>query len=179
MKLFVIAVSSLFLIAGCKKDEYVEPDYVRGDLSFGIKDEVPIDKVFQLINDEHLDVENIHGFIYTCTYPKDSLQALKGYLSQKEYLWWPNSTNDTPGMYYNADQGGIKFIGAMFNMSDTSYQNDWLKTIEQFDLIDDNFSGKNLFIHVPEGSEKEWRDKLLQKDIVEWAELNYIIELDR
>ena len=34
------------------------------------------------------------------------------------------------------------------------------------------------FFHVPEGHEKKWEKKFEEYDFVEWAELNYIIEIN-
>jgi hypothetical protein len=36
----------------------------------------------------------------------------------------------------------------------------------------------SFYFHVPEGHEKEWVAKFEKFDFVEWAELNYIIEIN-
>ncbi|MBL7718296.1 MAG: hypothetical protein JNL72_05615 [Flavipsychrobacter sp.] len=170
----------LLLLTGCRKNNgEPEGEYVKGDLSFGIRDEVTIDRVFNLINEEHLDVEHIFGYTYVLPYPKDSIHMVRRELVQKMYLKWPQSSaTDTPNVFVNSADKMI-LSTSLFHMSDTANQNDWLRTIGKLSMADRAVTFKNANIHVPDGQEKQWRDYLLQKEIVEWAQLNYIIELQR
>jgi len=40
-------------------------------------------------------------------------------------------------------------------------------------------SGKMIYFHVPESTEKKWVEKFQQMGIVKWAELNYYAEIVR
>jgi len=50
-----------------------------------------------------------------------------------------------------------------------------LKLTEQTDNVT---SGNVIYFHVPEGKEKEWVIKFKDYSFVEWAELNYIVQLN-
>jgi len=55
------------------------------------------------------------------------------------------------------------------------YQNDWLETVNALKLH--KKSGCIIYFHVPAGKETEWKEKFERYEFVEWAELNYLLQI--
>ncbi|MFD1552951.1 hypothetical protein DNU06_15895 [Putridiphycobacter roseus] len=182
MKLFRITLMLVALsILSCKKEQNVDKNgaYVPTDVLVKIKGDYTVDKVFDFINSLDHEVEQIHSQVYTSELHADSLQYVLDYLQAKTY------TNDGNGslVYGRLDNqtNGIKIFPTLFDMNNSSYQADWLSAMQILKLKEETSSetaGCTIFFHVPAGQEKEWVKNFEEYDFVEWAELNYIIELD-
>ena len=180
---FILIILSISLI-GCEKDEVTDLDnsdekYVPTDVLVKVKGYYTIDKVFEFINDFDHEVENIHSQVYTSNLPSDSLQYVLDYLNAKSYTndgntWFVNG-------YLHYQTKVITIFPRLFNMKDTTYQTDWLKSMEILKLQEDTegeTAGCIIYFHVPKGKEKEWEKKFEQYEFVEWAELNHIVEIN-
>jgi len=182
LRLTLIIFSLSFI--SCEKekvDDLANSDekYVPTDVLVKIKGYYTINKVFDFINSFDHEVENIHSQTYTSDLPSDSLQYVLDYLNAKTY------TNDGNAWFVNGylhyQTKVITIFPRLFNMKNTTYQADWLESMEILKLKEDTVSetaGCIIFFHVPEGHEKEWEKKFEEYDFVEWAELNHIIEIN-
>lgn len=182
-----LALLLIFLLdfSSCEEDEEEnkndeqsnsEVKFVPTDVLVKTRGEVSIEKVFEFINLFDHDVESIKYGFYTSTLPLDSLQYILDYLDEKPY------THDgirwhTTG--YTTDE--ISIFPKLFKMKNKEYQADWIQSMEILGLAEKTSmegSGNIIFFHVPEGKEKEWVRKFKENSFVEWAELNYIAELN-
>ena len=184
MKYLKLIVFLLFLSFGCQKeDDIISIDtfgerFVPTDVLVKTKGYFTIDKVFKWINKLHLDVESIKYGFYTSSLPPDSLQYILDYLNAKPYthdgVW-----NVTGYIHYKTNK--ITIFPKLFHMNNKKYQKDWLKSMRKLKLVEDTtseVSGNNILFHVPKGEEKKWVKKFRKYDFVEWAQLNYIVQLN-
>lgn len=179
MKKLIFILFTLILL-GCEKDSFENSqEFVPTDVLVKIKGYYTIDKVFDFINTFDHDVENIHSQVYTSSLPSDSLQYVLDYLNEKPY------TNDGLNWFVNGyshyQTNTITIFPRLFDIKNTEYQNDWLKSMEILELneqTEGETSGCIIYFHVPEGKEKEWEHKFEEYEFVEWAELNYITDIN-
>ena len=165
LKLTFIIV--ILAVIGCNRKDNNTPKYVPTDVLVKIKSEYSIDKAFDFINSFSLSVENIHSLTYTSDLPKDSLQYILDFVNGKPYAsatGYVSTTGDT-----------ITIFPKLINIKNKSYQNDWLETVTTLKLH--KKSGCIIYFHVPAGQEPEWKEKFEQYECVEWAELNYLLEI--
>jgi hypothetical protein len=171
---------ALVLFWGCD-DDVTEPEFefAPRDVSVKVKGYFTIDQVFDFINSFDHEVKNINSLVYTSTLPSDSLTYVLNYLNAKTY------TNDGNAWFVNGylryDTKAIIIFPRLFGMTDRSNQKDWLASIEKLSLSENTAregAGSIIFFQVPVGKEKEWERKFENYDFVEWAELNYIIQLN-
>lgn len=123
-------------------------------------------------------IEKITYGTYISELPIDSLQYVLGFINEKPYTIDPN--HKTTG-YINEKNNKITVFPKLYGMNNKVFQNNWIQTIKElklYELDDNELGGHNILIHVPKGEEKEWVDKFKNYDIVEWAELNYISEIE-
>ena len=170
----------LFTLIACEKDSNEEVEkYVPTDVLVKIKGYYSIDKVFDFINTFDHNVENIHSQVYTSNLPSDSLQYVLDYLNNKPYT---NDGNDWfVNGYLHYQTNIITIFPRLFNIQNTEYQKDWLESMEILELYEQTegeTSGCIIYFHVPTGKEKEWKQEFEEYEFVEWAELNYIIDIN-
>jgi len=182
--IYFILVLSIWVFVSCKKEsteEPIDPDvkFVPTDVTVKTKGYYTIDKVFDFINSFDHDVEYIKYGTYTSSLPSDSLQYVLDYLNAKPYthsgVW-----HVTGYLHYQSQK--ITIFPRLFQIKNKEYQADWLKSMEKLKLVEDTSSeasGYNIFFHVPKGQEKEWVEKFKKYDFVEWANLNYIVQLNQ
>lgn len=177
----LVPVILFFSIISCEKDnvENLDEKYVPTDVFVKVKGYYTIDKVFNFINSFEHKVEEIHSQTYTSDLPSDSLQYVLDYLNAKTY------TNDGitwfVSGYLHYQTKVIIIFPKLFNINNFTYQADWLESMVILKLKEDTESetaGGIIYFHVPEGHEKEWEKKFEEYDFVEWAELNYIAEIN-
>ena len=181
--IYFILVLSLWVFVSCKKEsteELIDSDvkFVPTDVSVKTKGYYTIDKVFDFINSFDHDVEYIKYGTYTSSLPSDSLQYVLDYLNAKPYthsgVW-----HVTGYLHYQSQK--ITIFPKLFQIKNKEYQADWIKSMEKLHLVEDTsseVSGNIIFFHVPKGKEKEWVEKFKKYDFVEWADLNYIVQLN-
>jgi hypothetical protein len=127
-------------------------------------------ELFQFINEQHLDVRAIYGYGYEIpAMPADSVAALEGFLISKPYLDNPEVNGERINIQYDTANSVIKVRPRLFDMSDGTYQEDWLQTVSDKGMTDNNSIVKGMSIRVPEGMEQVWADALSRFDVVQWA----------
>jgi hypothetical protein len=146
-------------------------DFVRGDVIIGIKTDVSINAVFDLMNERDVTIDQMSGFFYYSTLSNDSLDYVIHTLQNKAYC---NRGGFKGGSaYVHALDNRIVVTQIFFDM-DLDAQQDWVSTIDKLKLHDLGNDTRNLVIEVNPGTEKFWMKKFKEHPYVKWAELNYI-----
>ncbi|WP_268123688.1 hypothetical protein [Roseivirga pacifica] len=174
---YSLLTSLIFAALSCSTaptPEAEAPEFVPGDLFIGIKPEVNIESVFNLMNGHGLEIDKVSGFFNYSTLPPDSLAYVIEVLVDKPYLNKRGFTGGTAFVSPKTDQ--IIVAESMFEMNENA-QKDWLNTIEKLRLTDIQIDHKNILIKVKPGTEVEWIDKLLAHPYVFWAEPNWLDSL--
>lgn len=180
MKKLFIVLCIIGFLSSCSKDdsENETQEFVPGEVFVGIKSGTDIKDLFNFINQFDLEVDNVNSLSFTSDLSSDNLQYVLDNLNKKKY------TNDgvnwfvTGYLHHQTNQ--IWIFPRLFEMSNVDYQQDWLTSMVELELkyihnVDLN-SGIIMF-KVPEGQELEWKKKFEKYDIVDWAELNYIVDI--
>jgi len=186
MKKYIIVTIFIFLLSlmSCQEDttEFEQDDlnieFVPGELLIGIKSNVDIKSVFDLINESNFRVDKINSLTFNSDLPSDSLEYILNQLNSKSY------TNDglnwfTTGYLHNQTKE-IRVFPKLFEMENTDFQSDWLKSMDELELKQrhhPNLPSGTFLTYVPEGSELEWQNHFQSKDIIKWCELNYIAQI--
>jgi hypothetical protein len=183
--LFILFVG----FSSCEKYNYTEQNYteqsdsdekfVPTDVIVKTKGYYTIDNVFNFINSFDHEVEYIKYGFYTSSLQSDSLQYILDFLNAKSYTHDGNAWYVTGYLHYRTKI--ISIFPKLFNIKNKANQYDWLQSMKILKLTEqtDNVtSGNVIYFHVPEGQEKEWVIKFKDYSFVEWAELNYIVQLN-
>jgi hypothetical protein len=143
-----------------------------------------INDVFGFINSFDLDVQEIQYGTYISSMPADSanLKYIRNILISKPY------TNDVwvTGQL-NGYLSGITFFVRLYDMKNKKYQEDWIKTMREYELIKYDYPdykesiidgitygpGDAFVFYIPEGTGKQWEGKFRKHDYVRWAELSH------
>ena len=178
---FIVSLLFLQIIStSCKKDPVVTPNtsvenFYATEVSVMLKQDLSSEQIFDFINKFDLKVENIGPNFYLSDLPKDSLEYVLNYVSNKEY------TKNAEGLaiegFYDSGENKISINTGLYNMENKSYQADWLDTIKKLKLsLKKNKDYNNsIFFRVSEGKEKEWVEKFKNYDVVEEADLHYYV----
>ncbi|MDR2906752.1 MAG: hypothetical protein LBU91_02030 [Bacteroidales bacterium] len=148
--------------------------YTANDVFVKTKKDFTIHNVFNFINSLDHEVEKIEDGIYVSSMPSDSLQYILDKLNAKPYTNDGNAWKATGYLHYSTNQ--VTIFTHLFDMKNASYQEDWVKTINDYQLSENmnyNYGGYIIHFKVNEGKEKLWEGKFKEYDFVEWAELNY------
>ena len=93
-----------------------------------------IDKVFDFINSLELDVKLINYGIYISTMSSDNLQYILDNLNAKPYTSDGNAWKVSGYLHYSTNQ--ITVFPRLYNMKNKDYQADWLKTMNDYELVE-------------------------------------------
>ncbi|MBP1644912.1 MAG: hypothetical protein H6Q16_487 [Bacteroidetes bacterium] len=181
LKLILLLFSLSFI--SCEKEIDDQPTneenrFVPTDVFVKIKGGYTIDKVFKFINSFDHEVENINSLKFTSSLSPDSLQYVLDYLNAKPYtndgnVWFVNGY-----LHYQTNQ--ITIFPRLFNIKNTTYQEDWLNSMKVLKLKEDTISqtaGCIIYFHVPEGEERLWESIFKKYEFVEWVQLNYYSDI--
>ena len=143
-----------------------------------------IDEVFGFINSLDLDVKEIQYGTYISSFPADStnLKYIRSNLIAKPYtneVWVTGQLN-----WYLP---GITFFVTLYDMKVKDYQEDWIETMSEYELIKYDFpdykesvidgivygSGDVIVFLVPEGKGKHWETKFMEYGFVRWTSLSH------
>lgn len=184
MKTFklILIIFSLSLIS-CEKEIDDEPTneenrFAPTDVFVKIKGGYTIDKVFKFIDRFDHEVEEINSLKFTSSLSSDSLQYTLDYLNAKPYTNDGNTWFVTGYLHYLTNE--ITIFPILYNIKNTTYQEDWLESMEILKLKEDTISetaGCIIYFHVPKGEERLWEKVFKKYEFVEWAELNYYGEV--
>jgi hypothetical protein len=181
MKNIILLLSFIGILYSCSNEDgdVNTEEFVPREVSVGIKSGTNIDAVFEFINQFDHKVDNINSLTFTSELPSDSLRYVLDFLNEKTY------TNDgihwfvTGYLHYQTNQ--ITIFPRLFKMDNLEYQNDWLNSMEKLELSEKHNIDLNSGIirfYVPVGQELEWKNKFENYNIVDWSELNYIVDIE-
>jgi hypothetical protein len=165
----IISVDEKYLTIE-KTEEKYQPGFSPTDVFVKTKNHYTVDRVFEFINSLDHDVEYIYNGVYRSNMPSDQLQYILDRLNEKPYTH-REGWNVTGYLHHQTQQ--ITVFPRLFDMKNKAYQSDWLKSMNDFQLIEE--PGYIIFLHVPEGTEKEWVERFKSYDFVDWAELSIYV----
>jgi len=180
MKKVIILILLIGFFSSCSNDDSKvdTKEFVPGEVSVGIKSGTDINDLFNFINLFDHQVHNVNSLTFTSDLPPDQLQYVLDKLNEKTY------TNDGVNWfvtgYLHHETNQITIFPKLFEMENIEHQKDWLGSMKKLELIERHKEDLNSGIirfYVPVGREKEWRNKFLNHNIVDWAELNYIVDI--
>ncbi|NRR93497.1 hypothetical protein HSX10_18140 [Winogradskyella undariae] len=181
MKKLILLISFIGILSSCSNDdsETDTREFVAGEVSVGIKSGTDINDLFEFINLFDHQVDNVNSLNFTSNLESDNLQYVLDILNNKTY------TNDGINWfvtgYLHSQTNEITIFPRLFGMENIDYQNDWLNSMNELELNEKHNSELNSGIirfYVPVGQEIEWRNQFVNYNIVDWAELNYIADIE-
>ena len=122
------------LLASCDNEDFNKTEdipFVPGYVLIGIKSDVSIDLVFDLMNEQGVTILSMSGFSSYSLLPNDSLTFINNQLITKSYLHKSGWSTQLASVVNNRIQLTIFF----FEM-DLDSQLDWLETIKKSQLKD-------------------------------------------
>lgn len=181
MKKIILLLSFIGILSSCSNDdaEVNIQEFVPEEVSVGIKSGANINEIFNFINQFDHKVDNINSLTFKSDLPSDSLQYVLDFFNEKSY------TNDginwfvTGYLHHQTNQ--ITIFPRLFGMDNAAYQNDWLISMEEMGLSEKHNIELNSGIirfNVPKGKEIEWENRFENYSIVDWAELNYMADIE-
>ena len=181
MKKVILFISIILFFASCSNNESDIDDleFAPGEISVGFKSGTDVNEIFNFINQFNHQVDKINSLTFISNLPAEKLEYILDELNEKNY------TNDGVNLFTNgylhAQTNEITIFPKLFEMNNKAYQNDWLESMNEFELLekhDENLASGTILFYVPVGKEKEWRNIFLTYDIVKWAQLNYIADIE-
>ena len=181
MKNIIILLSFIGIFSSCSNDdsELDTQEFVPREVSVGIKSGTNINAVFRFINQFDHKVDNINSLTFTSDLPSDSLQYVLDFLNEKTYTNDGINWSVTGYLHYQTNQ--ITIFPRLFGMDNLEYQNDWLSAMDELRLDEKHNIKLNTGIirfYVPIGRELEWKNQFENYNIVDWAEPNYIVDIE-
>jgi len=181
MKNIILLISTIGILSSCSNDnaDSKSQEFVPGEVIVGIKSGTNINEVFDFINQFDNNVDNLNSLTFTSNLPADSLQYVLDNLNQKTY------TNDgvrwsvTGYLHYQTNQ--ITIFPRLFEIDNREYQTDWLSSMKELELSEKHNIELNsgiILFNVPIGREMEWENQFEKSMLVDWAQLNYIADIE-
>jgi hypothetical protein len=181
MKKLILLISLIGILSSCSNDdsETETQEFKAGEVSVGIKNETDINELFEFINLFDHQVDNVNSLTFTSNLESDNLQYVLNALNEKTY------TNDginwfvTGYLHYQTND--ITIFPRLFGMENIDDQTDWLNSMDELELNEKHNKELNsgiIHFYVPIGQEIEWRNQFENYDILDWAELNYIADIE-
>jgi hypothetical protein len=178
MKNIILLILSSFLIGCSNKDipnnsEKPFLDYVPGDVSIGLNDNVSLEDVANYIYSfNNILINSIVGFQYYSDLPKERMDTLKSVLESKTYI--------LNGTLYTSYIDSLSKILVEFSIGKFSYADirDWESFKEQFLLKHLPYHYQGGLLKVEPGKEYEWIQFLSKSGLFRFVELNYITHTD-
>ena len=139
--------------------QYTKPKEVWVTTSYDIN--VSTEQIFEFINlfDHKVTLIQMYTGSYSSNMPSGSLQKILDNLNAKPYV-----------RVHGFLDGRIIIIPWLHNMENKDYQEDWLKTMSDYNLYEWNryaiWHGFTIHFDVPEGTEEEWIAKFEEYEFV-------------
>ena len=145
--------------------------YYKQDCIYVKTGQITTAKLFDFINSLDFDVKFIYNGVYVSNMPSDNLQYILDCLNAKPYTndggaWWTSGY-----LHYLTNQ--ITIFPKLYDMKNRDYQDDWLKSMNDFQLIERSDSGHIIVLWIPEGTGTYWEAKFMEYGFVNWAEMSY------
>lgn len=171
--ILAILIISLF---SCSEDEDPQAStqqFIPGQIIIGIRPEVSIQEVFNLMNKRKALINNMKNFDTYSTLPADQLENVIETLKAKPYLNRPGFEGGNA--YVTGSQQRI-LVNDDFFVMDEAAQKDWLQTEKMLELYTVPRENKYLVVSVKPGHERLLMSLFKAEPEVTYAELNLISE---
>ena len=144
--------------------------FYPGQITVVTKTFFTMDMVFDLINSFEHEVLYITGVCYISTMPSDSLLYVAYGIRDKPYV-----VGLAYALHFMTNKITLNLW--LYDMKNNNYQEDWLKTINDYQLVEvmneERYEGYNIIFNVPEGTERQWEGKFMEYEFVETVRLSY------
>jgi len=173
MRQFLYITFIAIISFSCKKqnaDEIIEKDFVKGDVLVGIDSSIQLEQLFTYVNPFNLYIDQLTGYVFTTTIPKDSILYIKAVLNSKPYI---NTRYFSASVWAHYQTDIVHNTTILWDMT-LSNQTDYIQTKNSLSMTDKQSSTKNMLIKVPIGQEIYWKDKFKSFFWVRWTDLNWI-----
>jgi hypothetical protein len=176
---------SLFVLTGlllsCTDDDAFSKkenrQYQAGDLLVGFRP-VMVNDAVAVANQWNLGIKRISGTHYISRLPGDSIDYVVAMLQEKPYLnTGPWKISRGANVFRDKSSGRINITAVASDMT-LDHQHDWQDTMVELEL-DQQLRRMSFHLIVPDGEEQHWKDRFSKHVHVEWAELNYVVPLNR
>jgi len=129
-----------------------------------------INEVFAFINSRGFDVKRIEHGCYISSMPANqtNLEYIRSNLLTRPYV----DSGWGVAAHLNWYTPGITFFVQLTNMHNKDYQEDWIKTMSEYRLVEWNHAMAVIF-YIPEDTGEQWKEKFEQYDFVRWAERTF------
>jgi len=126
-----------------------------------------INEVFAVINSRGFDVKRIENGCYISSMPANqtNLEYIRSNLLAKPYV----DSGWGVAAHLNWYTSGITFFVQLTSMHNKDYQEDWIETMAQYQLVEWNHAMAIIF-YIPENTGEQWKANFEQYDFVRWAE---------
>ena len=180
MKRIIFIISLIGILSSCSNNDSDTEiqEFVSGEMLVGIKSGTDIKSLFEFINRFKHQVDNVNSLTFSSNLEPDNLQHVLDVLNKKTY------TNDGINWfvtgYLHSQTNDITVFPRLFGMENIEYQTDWLNSMNELELTEKHNTELNsgiIHFYVPAGKEIKWRNHFTDFDIVDWAELNYIVNI--
>ena len=176
MKHISILCVLILILQSCSNDDEINDtrEFVKGEVVVGFNSGTDMEALFDFINENGHEIDNINSMVFTTDLPSNNLQDVLDNLNERVYI---GTTNWPITGYLHYQTNVITIFPRLYDMHRKENQMDWLDAMEQYRLTEQHYSesasGVILF-YVPVGKEREWKRRFENQRIVKWAELNYI-----
>jgi len=145
---------------------------ITNSASVKTKSYFTIDRVFDFINSCELDVTLIYNGVYVSNMAPENLQYILDNLNAKSYTNDGNALWVSGYLHYLTNQ--ITIFPRLYHMKNKVYQEDWLKSMNDYELVErPGYIIRFLIPEDPGKPQKQWEAKFKEYEFVEWAELGY------
>lgn len=181
MKLRIGTIIFLFLLSACAEteDPLPEKELEFESQSVLVKTNATFltTKLFEFINGFDFEVKSVNNAFYVTDLSGDKLEEILNDLNTRSYI---NDGVWKATGYLHAINGKIHVFTRFFDIKNKDNQRDWLSLVEKYQLRENfifDHSGFMVHFKVPEGEEKRWARHFQNLNFVEWAELNYYVQI--
>ena len=181
MKLFnhltfgLIGICFLLVLSSCLTNEESDPEnnYVAGEVLFTPKDSVPLEDLFNSLNAYNLEFGMVYLYKheYLIDNPTYSIEHYSDIITSKDYL-----QNDGMVSTVNQMDTQIKFTIRFFDM-DNGKVMDWVNSRNEMKLEQIESSLTIGLLHVEQGTETDWVERLSSNSHIKFAQLNHDITI--
>ena len=137
--------------------------------AIGITKDADLSLVFKTLNELHLDIRQMNGFVYYSNTPESGVNALRDELNQKTYIK-TGAWSATPySVFFNPTENKTMIVNSFFEMNVTN-QTDLLNLISSSKWEDKLSDTKNIYLSIPEGAENHYKEQMKKYPFVKWTE---------
>ncbi|MGD9489015.1 MAG: hypothetical protein AB7W47_13395 [Calditrichaceae bacterium] len=169
MKLITLIILSVIFIGCSNTTESPSPEYVEGDVVFGLQDSVSLEELADYVYTlDNISISDVVSFQYDSDLPQDSMETIQSVLEAQSYF--RSGTVKTSWLETDS-KILVEFCIQDFESED---RNDWALQTERFHLTHSPYKYQVGLFKVDKGKERDWIDVLSETLLFRYVELNTI-----